>query len=140
MVSNKNTISNDTLALMDFEANKKSESVAFFLWFFAGFIGAHKFYLKAIKMAIMMLISFCFLVGAILYGLFWFSLVSLIVGCIIFAIIGFIWLADMFCIALLVKTHNLKLIDEINTGITRKENQNLVDELRKYTKRTGMKI
>ncbi len=37
-------ISNDAKAMMLFEANKKSNVVAYLLWFFLGGFGAHRFY------------------------------------------------------------------------------------------------
>ena len=41
---NKTEPSSEALTMMNFENNKKSEGVAFLLWFFLGLFGAHRFY------------------------------------------------------------------------------------------------
>ena len=49
-------LSNDTRALMLFEANKKTALVAYLLWFFLGWLGAHNFYLRRTGVAVAQLI------------------------------------------------------------------------------------
>jgi TM2 domain-containing membrane protein YozV len=49
-------LSNDTRALMLFEANKKTPVVAYLLWFFLGMLGGHNFYLKRTGIAVTQLI------------------------------------------------------------------------------------
>ncbi len=58
-------LSNDTRALMLFEANKKTAVVAYLLWFFLGLFGAHNFYLKRTGVAVAQLILSLTLVGMI---------------------------------------------------------------------------
>jgi hypothetical protein len=49
-------LSKDTRALMLYEANSRSVLVAYLLWFFLGFFGAHNFYLKRTGIAVVQLI------------------------------------------------------------------------------------
>ena len=58
-------LSNDTRALLLFEANKKTAVVAYLLWFFLGLFGAHNFYLKRTGVAVTQLILSLTLVGMI---------------------------------------------------------------------------
>ncbi|MGH9807487.1 MAG: TM2 domain-containing protein, partial [Terriglobia bacterium] len=55
-VQAKGGLSNDTRALMLFEANKKTALVAYLLWFFVGIFGGHNFYLKRTGVAVTQLI------------------------------------------------------------------------------------
>jgi len=59
-------LSNDTRVLMLFEANKKTALVAYILWFFLGFFGAHNFYLGRIGVAVAQLILSLILVGLVI--------------------------------------------------------------------------
>ena len=59
-------LSNDTRALMLFEANKKTALVAYILWFFLGLFGAHNFYLKRTGVAVAQLILTLTLVGMVI--------------------------------------------------------------------------
>jgi TM2 domain-containing membrane protein YozV len=59
-------LSNDTRAMMLFEANKKTAVVAYVLWFFLGIFGGHNFYLKRTGVAIAQLILSLTLVGMII--------------------------------------------------------------------------
>ena len=63
-------LSNDTRALMLFEANKKTALVAYLLWFFLGLLGGHNFYLKRTGVAVAQLILSITIVG-ILITFFW---------------------------------------------------------------------
>ena len=58
-------LSNDTRALLLFEANKKTAVVSYLLWFFLGLFGAHNFYLKRTGVAVTQLILSLTLVGMI---------------------------------------------------------------------------
>jgi TM2 domain-containing membrane protein YozV len=58
-------LSSDARALMLFEANKKTPLVAYLLWFFLGFFGAHNFYLKRTGVAVAQLILSLTLVGMV---------------------------------------------------------------------------
>jgi len=59
-------LSNDMRVLMLFEANKKTALVAYILWFFLGFFGAHNFYLGRIGVAVAQLILSLILVGLVI--------------------------------------------------------------------------
>ena len=59
-------LSNDTRALMLFEANKKTALVAYILWFFLGLFGAHNFYLKRTGVAVAQLILSLTIVGLLI--------------------------------------------------------------------------
>jgi TM2 domain-containing membrane protein YozV len=63
-------LSNDTRALMLFEANKKTALVAYLLWFFLGLLGGHNFYLKRTGVAVAQLILTLTAVGIVITG-FW---------------------------------------------------------------------
>lgn len=69
-VQQKGGLSNDTRALMLFEANKKTALVAYLLWFFVGLFGGHNFYLKRTGVAVTQLILTITVVGTLI-TLFW---------------------------------------------------------------------
>jgi len=64
----KGGLSNDTRAMMLFEANKKTALVAYLLWFFVGILGGHNFYLKRTGVAITQLILSITVVGLLITG------------------------------------------------------------------------
>jgi TM2 domain-containing membrane protein YozV len=83
-------VSNDTRAMMLFEANKKTAVVAYLLWFFLGMLGAHNFYLKRTGVAIAQLILTLVLA---------FTVVGLL--------IPFVWIiVDAFLIPGWIRNHN----------------------------------
>jgi TM2 domain-containing membrane protein YozV len=53
----------DVRLMMMFEANKKDACVAYVLWFFLGYFGAHNFYLKRTGVAVAQLILTLTIVG-----------------------------------------------------------------------------
>jgi TM2 domain-containing membrane protein YozV len=63
-------LSNDTRVLMLYEANKKTAVVAYLLWFFLGWFGAHNFYLGRIGVAVAQLILTITVIG-LLITFFW---------------------------------------------------------------------
>ena len=65
-VAQKGGLSNDTRALMLFEANKKTALVAYLLWFFVGILGGHNFYLKRTGVAVTQLILSITVVGLVI--------------------------------------------------------------------------
>ncbi|MGA7489986.1 MAG: TM2 domain-containing protein [Xanthobacteraceae bacterium] len=65
-IAQQGGLSNDTRALMLFEANKKTALVAYILWFFLGLFGAHNFYLKRTGVAVAQLILTLTLVGMVI--------------------------------------------------------------------------
>jgi TM2 domain-containing membrane protein YozV len=70
VVQQKGGLSNDTRALMLFEANKKTALVAYLLWFFVGLFGGHNFYLKRTGVAVTQLFLTITVIG-ILITMFW---------------------------------------------------------------------
>jgi TM2 domain-containing membrane protein YozV len=63
-------VSADTRLRLMFEANKKDACIAYVLWFFVGYFGAHNFYLKRTGIAVAQLILTLTLVG-LLIVVFW---------------------------------------------------------------------
>jgi TM2 domain-containing membrane protein YozV len=55
-----------TRALMFYEANKKTALVAYLLWLFLGFLGAHNFYLGRTGVAVAQLILSLTVVGLVI--------------------------------------------------------------------------
>jgi TM2 domain-containing membrane protein YozV len=53
----------DVRAMMMFEVNKKQACVAYALWFFLGYFGAHNFYLKRTGIAVVQLLLSLSIVG-----------------------------------------------------------------------------
>jgi TM2 domain-containing membrane protein YozV len=58
-------LSDDTRALMLFDANKKTALVAYLLWFFLGIFGGHNFYLKRTGIAVTQLILSITIIGMV---------------------------------------------------------------------------
>ncbi len=76
-----------------FEANRKSVAAAYLLWFFIGFLGAHRFYAGRKGSAIAQLVLCITIVG-------WIVLIP--------------WLlADLFLIPGIIREENMKTIEEI---------------------------
>lgn len=72
----------DARALMMFEVNKKEASVAYALWFFFGYFGAHNFYLKRTAIAVVQLLLTLSIVGLVI-NFFWHLVDAfLIPGCV----------------------------------------------------------
>jgi TM2 domain-containing membrane protein YozV len=91
---------------MRYDANKKSIGVAYALWLFLGGFGAHRFYLKKKKTAIILLIAT--IVGA---------LTSLLgVGVFILAAVGVWVLVDAFLIPSWNRDYNNQVIDQLTSG------------------------
>ena len=63
-------LSADVRLMMMFEANKKDACVAYVLWFFLGYFGAHNFYLKRTGIAVAQLILTLTIVGVVI-TFFW---------------------------------------------------------------------
>ena len=63
-------LSTDARALMLFQVNKKDICVAYALWFFLGYFGAHNFYLKRIGVAVAQLILTLTIIGLVI-NFFW---------------------------------------------------------------------
>jgi len=98
--------SNDTAAaqqMMRYDANKKTALIAYLLWFFAGYLGAHRFYLgRTISGLIMLVLFLLSCVGMLI-----------LVGFIGLAVIGLWWLIDGFLIPGMISAANNKLINSL---------------------------
>jgi TM2 domain-containing membrane protein YozV len=69
-ISQSGTLSHDARVLMLYEANKKTALVAYLLWFFLGWFGAHNFYLGRIGVAVTQLILTITVIG-LMITFFW---------------------------------------------------------------------
>jgi TM2 domain-containing membrane protein YozV len=89
--------------MMRYDANKKTALIAYLLWFFAGYLGAHRFYLGRIVSGLIMLVLFILsFVGMVI-----------LVGFIGLAVIGLWWLIDGFLIPGMISDANNKLINSL---------------------------
>lgn len=103
-MQNSNNATSDVSRLMYFEANKKSVGVAYLLWLFFGFFGAHRFYLGATGSGAAQLIIF---LG---------SIFLFVVGIGFLTIwITIIWvLIDVFLIPQIARQYNNRLLAQAN--------------------------
>lgn len=88
-----------------FDIEKKSMIVAYILWFFLGYIGAHRFYLGhglsgLIMLALTAVIFILTLVSFGLFGFLWF-------------IMGAWWIIDALLIPFLAQDTNTQIADRI---------------------------
>jgi TM2 domain-containing membrane protein YozV len=94
----------DAQRMMMYDANKKSATVAYLLWFFLGMLGAHRFYLDRSGSAVaQMLITF----------MSW-LLLFVFVGIFTLAAVGMWVLVDAFLIPDWIREHNNRLIARLN--------------------------
>ncbi|ODP36913.1 TM2 domain-containing protein [Sphingomonas turrisvirgatae] len=89
-----------------YDASRKSAGVSYFLWFFVGWAGGHRFYLGKTGTAITQLI---------LTTLGWVTLIA-IVGFFLLAAVGIWLLVDAFLIPGLVREHNMQLAHDLTGG------------------------
>ncbi|MDO9498472.1 TM2 domain-containing protein [Falsiroseomonas sp.] len=92
--------SRDAVAMMQYDSAKKSALLAYLLWFFLGYFGAHRFYLGRIGSGIAMLVIF----------LVSFPLAYVLIGMLGFLVIFIWWLVDALLIPGIVAQHNADLI------------------------------
>lgn len=97
MEQRRPSVSDDTRALMAFQARSKSVGVAYLLWFFLGGFGGHRFYLGSTGVAVVLLL--CTLIG---FGIF-----------VTFIVTAAILLYDLFTIPSQVRKYNERLMTEI---------------------------
>src|SRR5579875_3678933 len=93
-------VSDDARLMMRYDANKKSALIAYLLWFFLGYLGLHRFYLKRTGSAIVMLLIFLVSV----------PLTMALIGWIGLGIIGLWWLIDALLIPGIARDYNNRLI------------------------------
>jgi TM2 domain-containing membrane protein YozV len=96
-------LSADALAMMRYDAAKKSPLVGYLLWFFLGFAGIHRFYLGATGSGIVMLLIFLVSI----------PLVVVAVGFLGFLLLGLWWLVDGLLIPGLAERYNTRLIQTL---------------------------
>ena len=96
----------DTARLMQYDANKKSATVAYLLWFFLGAFGAHRFYLNLQG------------TGAVLLIVTLLSLALMFVGVGLVTIwISIVWVfVDLFLIPGITRKYNVALAVQLEGG------------------------
>lgn len=91
---------NDAATMMRYDANKKSTSVAYLLWFFLGMFGAHRFYLghtgTAVTLLVITLVSLPLMFVLI-------GLLTILIPCVW-------WLVDAFLIPSMTRDSNNGLV------------------------------
>ncbi len=90
----------DVGAMMRYDANKKSVVVAYVLWFFFGYLGAHRFYLGRTGTGVLML----------LICLISIPLSLVVIGAVGFIIIGIWAIIDAFLIPGMTRDYHNRLI------------------------------
>lgn len=90
--------------MMMYDAQKKSVVIAFLLWFFLGYLGAHRFYAgKPLSAIVQLVLS---LIGA--------ALTFAGVGFVLLGVVG-IWLfIDIFLLPGLIRNHNVALVSRLS--------------------------
>lgn len=97
-------MSDVTRQMMMYDAQKKSIVLAFLLWFFLGYLGAHRFYAgKTISAIVQLVLS---LIGG--------ALAFVGIGFVLLGVVG-IWLfIDIFLLPGMIRNHNVSLISRLN--------------------------
>ncbi|MBW4091676.1 MAG: TM2 domain-containing protein [Proteobacteria bacterium] len=90
-------------AMMRYDANKKSTLIAYLLWIFLGYLGAHRFYLKHAGSGAAMLVIW--IVSVLLTFVY--------VGLLGFLVIGVWWIVDAFLIPGMASDYNNRLINAL---------------------------
>ncbi len=99
---------------MLFEANRKSTGVGYLLWFFFGYLGAHRFYLRRP------------ISGAAQLMLGLFGWMPLFIG---WMVLGLWWVVDAFLIPEIARSENLKTIQELDEDFRHDER---IEDARDY--------
>ena len=97
-------VSNDTKAMLAYEAGKKSAGISYVLWFFVGGLGGHRFYLGYTGSAVGMLVL---AIASILLSVVGIGLLGLIA-------LGIWVLVDAFLIPGMVSEYNGKLASSLS--------------------------
>jgi TM2 domain-containing membrane protein YozV len=88
-----------------YDIEKKSQMVAYVLWFFLGYVGAHRFYLgRPLSAFVMLALSGITLV---------LSLLSFGFLAFLWAVVGLWWLIDALLIPGIVASRNSRIADRI---------------------------
>jgi len=94
--------SNDLVA-MRYDANKRSALLAYLLWFFLGWFGIHRFYLKRAGSGLIILVL----------ALISVPLTVVLIGYVGFAILGLWWCIDALLIPGMVQSYNNGLLADL---------------------------
>jgi TM2 domain-containing membrane protein YozV len=90
-------------AYAQYDIEKKSLLVAYLLWFFLGYVGAHRFYLgKPLSGFVMLALSAVILV---------LTLISFGVLSFLWAVVGLWWIIDALLIPAIAANRNTRLAD-----------------------------
>ena len=93
----------DSAQLMLYDANKRSDVVAYLLWFFLGLFGAHRFYLRLyVSGAVLLFITLLAI-----------ALKIVLVGFIIILIPLVWWIVDLFLIPGNIRRYNILLAKQL---------------------------
>jgi TM2 domain-containing membrane protein YozV len=96
-------LSNDARVAMRYDANKKSELIAYLLWFFLGGFGAHRFYVGRIHSAI----------GMVLLFLISTALTLVLIGYVGIVVWTIWWAIDAFKLPSWIAAYNNALISDL---------------------------
>ena len=102
----------DSESSLRYEALKKSDGVAFFLWFIAGIVGGHRYYLSRVETAVIMtVLTFLFgIMSGVGGGGNKVTMMIGLVGCAAMCI----WsIADAFHISGWIRQYNTQLVKEV---------------------------
>ena len=89
--------------MMMYDAQKKSVGVAFILWFFLGYLGAHRFYAGKTFTAISQFVLT--LLGGVL------AMVG--VGFVFLGIVGIWLIVDIFLLPGIIRSYNVSLVGKL---------------------------
>jgi TM2 domain-containing membrane protein YozV len=95
--------SNDAVAMMRYDAAKRSVLIAYLLWFLLGTFGVHRLYLGRVGSGLLMLAIF---------GLSW-VLTFVLIGYAGLLLIGLWWVVDAFLIPGMTASYNTRVIERI---------------------------
>lgn len=96
----------DVGVMMKYDAMKKSMLLAYLLWWFLGFFGAHRFYMGRTNSAVWMLVL----------GLAALPLTLIIIGWLMMAGVFAWWVVDAFQIPSWVRSANMRLAQALDPG------------------------
>jgi len=89
-------------AQVHYDAHKKSTLLTYVLWFFLGTFGVHRLYLGRFGSAILM--ALCTLIG----GALWATFILIPFAIVPLAVVGIMWVWDLFAIPSMVEQRNLE--------------------------------
>lgn len=113
---------------VQFTVSGKSIIVAYLLWWFLGFLGAHRLYLGRLGTAAAYAILF------ILASIFTFSIIGILLGGLLYAVLFIFWVIDAFLMPGIVAEINRQTgvqapIMAVTTSADRKENYEILEKL-----------